>query len=110
MDELYTVAEELVELDGLISTKGPSLDIRVVVEKAIMHNEAVQSLCMDAECDRYALYEIVDIAMQEAFKKYHKKLTAEHEWLLEHEPADEFHACTILGVRNLMSKWGGVEE
>ena len=105
----YDDAEkELNELDGLISTKGPSLDIRAVVEKVIMHRPAVQSLCMDMEEDRYALYELVDEAMQAAFKKWYGRLDDEHKWLIDNEPQDEFHACVLLGVMNTVGHWGEV--
>lgn len=33
----------------------------------------------------------------------HDAVKLEHEYMLEHEPQDEFHACVILGALNLLS-------
>jgi len=32
----------------------------------------------------------------------HKAVEKEHQYLLEHEPPDEFHACVLLGALNLL--------
>jgi len=36
-------------------------------------------------------------------EQLHKDIQAEHEYMLEHEPADEFHACVLLGALNLLA-------
>lgn len=41
-------------------------------------------------------------ARVKAMKQVHAELEAEHAYLLETEPADEFHACTLLGAMNLV--------
>lgn len=41
-------------------------------------------------------------ARVKAMKKVHAELEAEHAYLLETEPGDEFHACTLLGAMNLV--------
>ena len=35
--------------------------------------------------------------------KVHATLKEEHTHLIKHEPADEFHACVILGALNLVA-------
>lgn len=36
-------------------------------------------------------------------KKLYSKLQEEHQFLLDYEPPDEFHACVVLGAMNLIS-------
>jgi Fe-S-cluster containining protein len=35
-------------------------------------------------------------------RRVRKKLKEEHEYMLEHEPQDEFHACVLLGALNVV--------
>ena len=39
---------------------------------------------------------------REVLTKLQQQLKAEHELLLELEPTDEFHACVLMGVLNLV--------
>ena len=35
-------------------------------------------------------------------KKVVDKIKEEHDYMLEHEPQDQFHACVLLGALNLV--------
>ena len=45
---------------------------------------------------------------KKALRRVHKRIEKEHEYMLEHEPVDEFHACVLLGALNLVK--GLLEE
>lgn len=38
-----------------------------------------------------------------AIRKVAKRIAAEHEYMLDHEPQDEFHACVLLGALNVLN-------
>lgn len=38
-----------------------------------------------------------------AMCKVHDAIEQEHQYLLEHEPQDQFHACVLLGGLNLIA-------
>jgi len=42
------------------------------------------------------------LVQKNEMKKVAAALREEHEYMLEHEPQDQFHACTLLGALNLV--------
>jgi Fe-S-cluster containining protein len=42
------------------------------------------------------------LVQKQQMKKVAKLLKEEHDYMLEHEPQDQFHACTLLGALNLV--------
>lgn len=46
----------------------------------------------------------------EKMETLHRDLTIEHKFMLEHEQADEFHACVLLGAINLVGGLLGKDE
>jgi hypothetical protein len=42
------------------------------------------------------------LVQKNAMKKVRDKIKEEHNYMLEHEPSDQFHACTLLGALNVI--------
>lgn len=42
------------------------------------------------------------LVQKSEMKKVHAALKEEHDYMLEHEPRDQFHACVLLGALNLV--------
>lgn len=42
------------------------------------------------------------LVQKNEMKKVRDKLKEEHDYMLEHEPQDQFHACVLLGALNLV--------
>ena len=47
-------------------------------------------------------YKVDTQAQKKAMRRIHNRIRKEHEYMLEHEPADEFHACVLLGALNIV--------
>jgi hypothetical protein len=95
------------ELDGLVSTNGPTLDIWWAVERAI-EDQKVRSLCMDVDGDRHKLYSHVVDVLKEEFQRYHSRLAEEYEWSLDN--CNDIDSGVLLGVMNLMASWAGIDN